>query len=360
MRRSAFQGSRRPLLIVDCPTPQRAPTFNALATSVDFLVVYIAPGDTSRGWGSVQLDHPHVVLRRGPVRSVAQVLRLACGGRTSAVCSFGYWRPANVAAIIAARVTQKELVLRSDSNAWRDEQRSRLLRVGKRVLLRSLLGAQLTVWAVGARNAAYWRALGYENQVKIPYTAPMVPVGSDGDARALRRSLNIRDDQFVILYVGRLFVMKGIRDLCDAFRAMAPVVHGAVLVIVGDGPERRRVEQLAADGVPMIVVGAVTQSKLGPFYAMSDLVVVPSHVEGWGLVVNEALANGRRVAASSAVGAADDLLTADNGARFPPRDPAGLRQVLEDEVRKGRSEVPPLIQPDVVRLFEQELQRLST
>lgn len=350
----------RVTLFIDCPTPQRAPTLNSLAEmGIPFLVAYAQANETTRGWGSVEVDHPHVLLSAGPYCRLFTAARLAANRQTAAVCSFGYWRLTYVVAILIARLRRLPLVIRSDSNAWRDERRACSFWAIKRVALRLLLGRRVTVWTVGESNARYWSALGRRNQVRIPYTAPNTPRATPLEAAALRARLALSEDDFVVLYVGRLQRDKGILDLCEAFsRFSAQRSPSSVLIVVGDGPERASVNTFSESRGRVFPVGPVVQSELGPYFALADLVVVPSRAEPWGLVVNEALGNGRRVLASDAVGAADDLIDDSNGSRFAAGDVEALRSALEREIERGREAIPPLNEPDVVPLFASELYRL--
>lgn len=350
----------RIVLFIDCPTPQRAPTLDSLdRMGIPFTVAYLRPSDDTRGWGSLSFDHPHVVLPSRPHRQLVAVARLAGNRQTAAVCSFGYHQPSYAAAILIARLRQLPVVLRSDTNARRDEHRPPWLRAIKRMGLRFLIGRRATIWTIGESNSRYWSTLGYKDQVRIPYTAPNAPRGAPDETSSLRSSLGFTDEDFVILYVGRLERSKGVLDLCEAYIRLNP--KGSLpraLLVVGDGAVRHEVASIAKRERSVIPVGAVAQAELGPYLALADLVVVPSRAEPWGLVVNEALRNGRRVLASDAVGAADDLINDANGSRFSAGDIEALRIALEREIERGRDVVPPLTEPDVAPLFASEFQRL--
>jgi glycosyltransferase involved in cell wall biosynthesis len=76
-------------------------------------------------------------------------------------------------------------------------------------------------------------------------------------------------------------------------------------------------------------VGHVDRPALQQLYSESDVLVLPSRYEVWGLVINEALAHGLPVIATQAVGAVDDLLVDDmNGYVTPTGDAAELRDAM--------------------------------
>jgi len=169
----------------------------------------------------------------------------------------------------------------------------------------------------------------------------------DDERRALRSRLGIEADQPVILYVGRLAAVKGLRHLLEAFRAVTD--PRAVLVLAGEGEEGADLRALArALGIEARVrfTGHVASEATTAYYALATVAVLPSVTtpegkELWGLVVNEAFNQGVPVIATDAVGAAAGGLVQDgiNGFIVPERDAAGLgaalnRIVGHDAVRR--------------------------
>jgi glycosyltransferase involved in cell wall biosynthesis len=114
------------------------------------------------------------------------------------------------------------------------------------------------------------------------------------------------------LYVGRLSPEKNVDDLIKAFvRVRGELDGGAVLRIVGMGPELSNLQELAAQlGVTSEVqfAGAMHGSALCEEYLAATCLVLPSRVEPWGLVVNEALAFGCPVVVSHTCGCSPELV----------------------------------------------------
>jgi len=99
-----------------------------------------------------------------------------------------------------------------------------------------------------------------------------------------------------LLVVSRLEKEKNIRLAIDAFAKAAP--HTACLIILGEGRERRLLEKRAASlGVAGRVFFEGATDPL-PYYAVADLLLVPSLYEGYGLVIVEALSAGKPVLAT--------------------------------------------------------------
>jgi glycosyltransferase involved in cell wall biosynthesis len=134
-----------------------------------------------------------------------------------------------------------------------------------------------------------------------------------------------RGERLEVLAVGRLVPEKGFGDLVQAAaRARTPLR----LVLVGDGPDRGRLAALASSlGVDLTLTGTLSPGELGKAYANADVLAQPSHAEGLGLVVAEALAAGLPVV-STDCGGVRDLLPSEG--LVPVADPGALAAALDD------------------------------
>ena len=81
-------------------------------------------------------------------------------------------------------------------------------------------------------------------------------------------------------------------------------------------------------------MGYVQSQEMGPYLAAADVLVMPSHLEPWGLVVNEAMATGMPVIATTCSGAATDLIVdGETGYRYQAGDVERLRRLLQSVVQ---------------------------
>ena len=150
------------------------------------------------------------------------------------------------------------------------------------------------------------------------------------DRAAVRRDWNIPADAPVALFCAKLQPWKRPQDLLRAFaRADVP---GSFLVYAGDGPLKSDIEAEAkALGVAHRTrfLGFVNQSGLPPVYCASDLLVLPSEYEPFGVVVNEMMLCGRGVVVSDRVGAKFDLIReGETGFVYPFGDVDTLANLL--------------------------------
>jgi glycosyltransferase involved in cell wall biosynthesis len=155
--------------------------------------------------------------------------------------------------------------------------------------------------AYGARSSADLVRLGADPARVV--VAPLVagPALSSIPAARMSRPL---DQPFRYLFVGRLIERKGIDVLLEAFRD----VEGGELWIAGDGPLADLVESTAREDDRVRPLGHADATELDELYRRADVLVLPSHYDVWGLVVNEAQAHGLPVIATDQVGAAADLI----------------------------------------------------
>ncbi|WP_320065385.1 glycosyltransferase family 4 protein [Micromonospora sp. RTGN7] len=314
------------IFLLERPTPQRTPTLDAMwRDGVDLRALYHDAADAQRGWGPVVPRHPHGVVPAGRLAALRFVLRQLREPDVDVLCCFGYHRPVNMAAILLARARGIRVVTRSDSNWLEEQARPPFRRLAKRLFLRALFGRRSRVWTVGRRNDRYWAAMGLTDRVLIPYGLPAPPVGQPGSGARFRRRHGLGDG-LVVLSVGVLDARKGIDTLLAAFRAVPHVT--ARLVVVGQGPMAPLVAAEAAQDRRIVAPGALTQDELGPAYAAADVFVLASRREPWGLVVNEAKANGLRVVLTDVIGCAADLVDPEVDRVFPAGDAHALARIL--------------------------------
>lgn len=121
------------------------------------------------------------------------------------------------------------------------------------------------------------------------------------------------------LYVGRLVEVKNLEILIQAFNEMPDLR----LTIVGFGIQESLLKSIAKDNI--IFMGAVNNRDLGVWYQNSDVFVLASKSETWGLVVEEALNNGCPILLSDKIGCKEDLLTSETGLSFVFNDKEDLK-----------------------------------
>ncbi|MFH1278317.1 MAG: glycosyltransferase family 4 protein [Candidatus Eisenbacteria bacterium] len=138
---------------------------------------------------------------------------------------------------------------------------------------------------------------------------------------------------FTVLFVGRLIHRKGVDHLIEAFASLGEERGGARLVIVGDGPARNALEDLARRrGVAERVMfrGATNWSGLPEIYREASLFVLPAHEEAMSNAALEAMASGLPIITTD-TGVAEIL--DENGFVVPRSDPGAIADAIRRYLR---------------------------
>jgi glycosyltransferase involved in cell wall biosynthesis len=132
-------------------------------------------------------------------------------------------------------------------------------------------------------------------------------VGADEETRReTRRQLGVGPDAFVVGWVGRMTAVKRTDDVVRAFRELLDRHVDAYLCLVGDGPDRPRLEKLAHElGIVKRCLFVGYQDDVAPYYEAIDALLLPSVNEGTPVSVIEALAAGRPAVATRVGGVPD-------------------------------------------------------
>jgi glycosyltransferase involved in cell wall biosynthesis len=143
----------------------------------------------------------------------------------------------------------------------------------------------------------------------------------------------------VVLGAGRFTAQKDFATLIRAFRLVRDRLPESRLVIIGDGPDRRRLERLAGD---LDLAGHVSlPGSAGnpyPFMKNADLYVLSSRYEGFGMTLVEAMALGTPVVSTDCpCGPSEVLRGGRYGKLVPVGDPAALARAMVDSLAGPRS-----------------------
>ncbi len=324
--------------VVSHPIQYQAPLFRRLASVADvelevlFLSDHGLRATLDPGFGRViQFDAPlldgyvsRMVANRSPRPGLQAPFGLVnpglagrlLRGRYDAVWMHGYNYASSWIAFATAAALRLPIMLRGESTLLYETPL--LKRAAKTALLSPLVRGAGALLVIGEENRRFYRSLGAsEDQLfDAPYSVDnghFARLADDartsGAAAALRARLGAASEDVVVLFVGKLLARKRPGDVVEALARLGASGRRTVAAFVGEGELRPDVEAaIERTGVRAHLAGFINQSELPAWYAASDLFVLPSDKETWGLVVNEAMSAGLPVVASDRVGCTSDLI----------------------------------------------------
>ena len=218
--------------------------------------------------------------------------------------------------------------------------------IGIKGKLQCLLRRIFLVWVyshtdkafyVGEESKAYfkWALLKETQLVFSPHSIDNARYEIDYSSKAneLRTSLSISNSDRVILFAGKFENKKNSLLLLNAFISASTInVH---LLFIGNGDNETQLKLLAKESTKTSFIHFINfqnQSMMPIWYQLADVFCLPSKGPGetWGLAVNEAMASGKAIIASTKVGCGKDLVKKNlNGWIFESDNLEELREVIE-------------------------------
>ena len=343
-------------IVASHPVQYYAPLFRALATRLDLTVYYAhraTPADQARAGFGVSFEwnvdlfsgYAHEFLQNvASTPSLCQfkgvdtpeIRRRLRFGNFDAVLLMGWHLKCYHQALWTAKRLGVPVLVRGDSHL--DTPRAAWKRLAKAMVYPIFLRCFDGALVVGARNRAYWRHYGYpESQM---FDAPhcvdndwFASRATEAARYSLRARFGIARDSKVVLFVGKLVPIKRPKDLVGAASMVRNNGVPVEVLIAGTGPLEMDVCALAREmKVPLHLLGFCNQTEMPFAYAAADVMVLPSESETWGLVANEALACGKPIVVSDAVGCAPDLALPGTGVIYPVGDVAAMAAAIAESL----------------------------
>jgi glycosyltransferase involved in cell wall biosynthesis len=265
--------------------------------------------------------------RAGTLATTARLRRLLDERRADLVLTYNFGA---IDAVLAARTLDGVRLVHHEDGFHADEARRLKLR---RSWLRQVALSAAARVVVISRNLerialGAWRQ-PRERVVYVPNGIDVERFSRAGDRDALRRSLGVPDEAVLVGCVGHLRPEKNVERLLQASAyALRNGAHLHVLVL-GDGPERRRLEELAARAPLAGRVHLVGhQPDPSGHYGAMDLLAIPSDTEQQPLALLEAMASGLPAACTD-VGDVREMLPPEQGAWVVPAGPGAEERLGE-------------------------------
>ncbi len=162
---------------------------------------------------------------------------------------------------------------------------------------------------------------GIQNISVVPNSIDLKTFNPGVDGSVLRASLGIRDNEKMVLYLGRISKEKKIEVMLKAAAYLLKKEKNIKFIIGGTGPAEQHYKKMAVNlGLEKSVkfIGFVGNKILPKLYAASDLLCLPSTFETQGIVSLEAMATGRPVVGADYLALSELIINGKNGEKFIP------------------------------------------
>lgn len=339
------------LLFHNIISPYKTLVFNPLAQLLDedFKVLYMADTAGNREWrvAKDEIMFSFDVMFKGKIDDISSIKMATETYRRlnlydpEAVIIGGYDHLACWAALIWAKKHKRKVIVIIESH-YLDKPRFVMKENIKKIFVYCCDAALVA----GTRHRDYMVSLGMKPE-NIFIKKGVGPVDVSLYQREVSRfksaeievcnRLNIPHKNF--LYVGRFSPEKNLMFLLKAYKRFKEENTGDWgLILVGNGPGRKEIEDFICENKikDVLLPGFKQKKELLLFYAISDVFILPSVSESWGLVVNEAMASGLPIIVSNRCGCYPDIVhDGINGFSFDPSNEDKLLGFMKD-ITKGK------------------------
>ena len=231
----------------------------------------------------------------------------------------------NILIILISKLLNKKVFLREENTL--ESKKRNFINIFLNKFFYFLINPLIDQYlAIGKKNYKYY-VFNNINKKKIrfvPYVVDNNFFSSDNFIKKTYKDINF-------LFVGKFHKNKGIRLLLEAFKEIGSknkkILNKIKLTLVGNGILFNEIKKYILNEKLKFIklTNFQSQKKLKYIYQKSDILILPSLYEPWGLVINEALNAGNAIICSDKVGAAGDLVINNkNGFVFKSNDKKSL------------------------------------
>ncbi|ETA69098.1 glycosyltransferase [Methanolobus tindarius DSM 2278] len=212
---------------------------------------------------------------------------------------------------LISKIKNKKFILMTEFWHWNN---SSFYRKIINLSIRMIAKRSDAIFAMGTKSYSAYSSMDVSSDKLFVHPQCAVDY-SNNPVKNLKFDIEL-DNKIIFLFIGRLVESKGVDVLLRAFSKLEQEDSDVVLIVGGDGHSKTKLEVLSRQlGIKNIqFTGRIEKKDISSYYSMCDVFVLPSifineSYEPWGLVVNEAMAFGKAIIASSAVGSAYDLIS---------------------------------------------------
>jgi glycosyltransferase involved in cell wall biosynthesis len=215
---------------------------------------------------------------------------------------------------------------RGDSNLLDESKGISIKKILRRIFLTWIYTHIDRAFYVGTHNKSYFKKYGIKESQLI-YAPHSIDINRFSDSKGetmkkalqWRNKLGFQDDDLVLLFAGKFEKKKNPYFFIELSKKLP--CKKIKFLMVGNGLLEQDLKSMSANDIRFVFLDFQNQTQIPILYRVANLFVLPSigPNETWGLSINEALACGTKVIASSFCGGAIDLINDNNGIIFNPK-----------------------------------------
>lgn len=325
------------LWLTNIPSPYRVKFFNELGKFCDLTVLFEkkASDERDESWKKFYAEHFHAVYLRGKSIGVAEafcpeIVRYL-RDKYDHIIVTNFSDPTGILAIVWLKSKKIPYIIESDGGFAGSGKG-----IKERIKKWLISGADL-YFSTAEEHDKYYLTYGAKKEkiVRYPFTSiqeidiltsPIL----DKEKRALRKKLGMEEKK-IILSVGQFIYRKGYDILFDALRQMDRSIG---CYIIGGTPTDEYLEMVQEYQLSNVhFLDFILKDELNEYYRAADLFVLPTREDIWGLVINEAMAQGLPVVTTFRCVAGLELIQDPIfGKLVPIEDSEALANVVESEL----------------------------
>lgn len=333
------------VIITNIPAPSRLPLWRSLYELINLSVICISATEKNRHW-NVVLDRHIIILKSAhiffshldwglhftiPFALTQKLIKAS----PDVVIIAGYDNMQYWEALLYAKIFGKKTVFWNGSTLLSSRSKNKVVSFLKSFFIKSFD----SYYTYGTKATEYLVHHGANPDNVITGTNTV-----DTDYFKQNTSDSSLDDGNVkFLYVGQLLERKGLVNTLQAFRNLKQT--NWTLTIIGAGPDETKLKKMVSDfnlDKNILFEGYKQKEDILKYFSNNNILIMPSYLEVWGLVINEALASGLFCLSSKYAGATFDLINEDkNGLIIDPLDIDSFTHTLEHcfDLKLDKSEI---------------------
>lgn len=321
------------LVIASYPAPYRVAVFKELA-KVYQLEIYFDTNkneDRNADWFCKNDDISFDILdnekARGKFNSALKNIK-----QYDFVLAYDPARKPSIRAILKCRIKNVPYFINNDGAFI--NKHNPIKTIAKHILYS---GAKLC-FASGKSSADYFMAYGvkrdkirYHNFTSLTDADILKAPVSEVEKKAVREELQLKEDKTYIITVGQFVNRKGIDLLLEAWQSLKNNPCAELLIIGGGGKRKEYEEYISSNDMQNVtIIDFLHKEVLLKYYKASDIFILPTREDVWGLVINESMACGLPVVSSDMCIAARELVVnGENGFIYPVYDIEKMASCLQ-------------------------------